>query len=175
VDFITGTFSKSVGTVGGYCVSDLENFDALRSLSRPYMFTASMTPGAVASARAAFRIMAQRPGLRRRLWRNVEQMHAGLRALGLRTGPEPSPVAAVILPDAPTAVRMWNRLIDEGLYTNIAIPPATPQGLSLLRLSLSAAHEPGQIDRALDALARVGRELGLTEGRAAAGAGISAG
>jgi 8-amino-7-oxononanoate synthase len=160
-DFIVGTFSKSVGTTGGFCVSDVDGFDRLRMLSRPYMFTASMTPGAVATARAAFAVMAGRPALRERLWRNVFRLSDGVRALGLETGPVPSPIVALKLPDPVTAVRFWNRLIDEGIYTNIAIPPATPNGLSLLRVSISAAHDAAKIKRALDAMASVGAELGL--------------
>ena len=178
-DFIVGTFSKSVGTTGGFCVSDVEGFDRLRTLSRPYMFTASMTPGAVATARAAFRIMAERPELRQRLWRNVHHLSGGVRAIGLETGPVASPVVAIKLPEPALAVRLWNRLIDEGVYTNIAIPPATPNGLSLLRVSVSAAHTEEQIDHALDVMASVGAELGLiaAEPRRAAGAaaGFSAG
>ena len=173
-DFVVGTFSKSVGTTGGYCVSDLEGFETLRMLSRPYMFTASMTPAAVATARAAFAIMAERPALRERLWRNVAQMWDGVRAIGLGTGPEPSPVIGLRLPDPERAVLFWNRLIDAGVYTNIAIPPATPNGLSLLRVSISAAHEAAQIERALDAMAEVGADLGLVPpGARAAAARIS--
>ena len=173
-DFIVGTFSKSVGTTGGFCVSDVEGFDRLRMMSRPYMFTASMTPGAVATARAAFGLMAERPELRRKLWRNVERLSGGVRGMGLETGPVPSPIVAVKLPQPEIAVRFWNRLIDEGIYTNIAIPPATPNGLSLLRVSVSAAHEPGQIDRALEAMAAVGSELGVVSA-GARGAGRPAG
>lgn len=167
-DFIVGTFSKSVGTTGGYCVSDVEGFDRLRSISRPYMFTASMTPGSVATARAAFAIMRERPELREKLWRNVRHLSRGIRALGLETGPVESPVVAVILPEPEVAVRLWNRLIDEGVYTNIAIPPATPNRWSLLRVSVSAAHGEAQIDRALAVMASVGGELGLVTPEAAA-------
>lgn len=160
-DFIVGTFSKSIGTTGGYCVSDLEGFDALRMISRPYMFTASMTPGAIATARAAFEIIAAGRGQKEVLWRNCERLYAGAKDLGFEVGPHASPIVAIVLPDPQTAVTLWNRLIDEGLYTNIAIPPATPNSLSLLRVSVSAAHEPGQIRRALDILASVGGELGI--------------
>ncbi|MEM8787929.1 MAG: aminotransferase class I/II-fold pyridoxal phosphate-dependent enzyme [Pseudomonadota bacterium] len=161
VDFIVGTFSKSVGTTGGYCVSDLEGLDRIRMLSRPYMFTASMTPGAIATARAAFEVMAAGRGHKERLWRNANHLYSGAQGLGFQVGPEVSPVIAVILPDPQTAVLLWNRLIDEGIYTNIAIPPATPNSLSLLRVSVSAAHRPEQIDAALDVLASVGAELGI--------------
>jgi len=120
-----------------------------------------MTPSAVASARAAFTVLAERPALRERLWRNVGQLHHRVRALGLRVGAEPSPVIALELPDPPTAVGFWNRLIDEGIYTNIAVPPATPNGRSLLRVSVSAAHDEKQLDRAIAVIASVGAELGL--------------
>ena len=162
-DFIVGTFSKSVGTVGGFCVSDLEAFEVLRMVSRPYMFTASMTPGAIASARAAFKIIGERRGEQRTLWRNCEHLYYGVKDLGFKVGPEPSPVVAIILPEPETAVVLWNRLIAEGLYTNIAIPPATPNSLSLLRVSVSAAHTPSQVRKALEILGDVGTEMGIID------------
>jgi 8-amino-7-oxononanoate synthase len=161
-DYIVGTFSKSVGTTGGYCVSNVEGFEALRSYSRPYMFTASLTPPTVATARAAFRRMAESPELRERLWKNSTRLYNGLAKLGFDLGPEISPVVAVKLADPQTAVMLWNLLIDAGVYTNIAIPPATPNALSLLRVSVSAAHDDEQISRALDIFAEAGAKLGLT-------------
>jgi 8-amino-7-oxononanoate synthase len=165
-DYIVGTFSKSVGTTGGYCVSNVEGFEALRSYSRPYMFTASLTPPTVATARAAFRRMAESPELRERLWQNSNRLYNGLAKLGFDLGPEISPVVAVKLPDPQTAVMLWNALIDAGVYTNIAIPPATPNALSLLRVSVSAAHDDEQISRALEIFAEAGGKLGLTTGAA---------
>ncbi len=161
-DYIIGTFSKSVGTTGGYCVSDVEGFEALRSYSRPYMFSASLTPPTVATARAAFKRMAESPELRERLWANSNRFYDGLAKLGFDLGPEVSPVVAVKLPDPRTAVTLWNVLIDAGVYTNIAIPPATPNSLSLLRVSVSAAHDDEQITRALEIFAEAGKKLGLT-------------
>ena len=163
VDFIVGTFSKSAGTTGGFCVSNLENFNTLRFLSRPYMFTASMTPSAIATAHVAFEIMASRPHLKQTLWKNSNHLYHGAEALGFRVGPEVSPIVAVILPDPATAVIFWNRLIDEGIYTNIAVPPVTPGNLSLLRVSISAAHTEEQIVHALNVMESVGVELGIIE------------
>jgi 8-amino-7-oxononanoate synthase len=160
-DYIVGTFSKSVGTTGGYCVSDVEGFEVIRSYSRPYMFTASLTPPTVATARAAFRRMAEAPELRERLWRNCTRLYQGISDLGYRVGPEVSPVVAVVLPDPQAAVTLWNGLIDGGVYTNVAIPPATPNALSLLRVSVSAAHDDRQVSDALEIFAEVGRKLGL--------------
>ena len=161
-DYIIGTFSKSVGTTGGYCVSDVEDFEALRSYSRPYMFTASLTPPTVATARAAFRRMTAAPELRQRLWQNSNRLYDGLARLGFDLGPEVSPVVAVKLPEPKAAVMLWNALIDAGVYTNIAIPPATPNSLSLLRVSVSAAHDDEQIAKALAIFAEAGDKLGLT-------------
>jgi len=162
-DFIVGTFSKSAATTGGYCVSDLEGFNAFRMISRPYMFTASLTPSAIATARVAFEIMASQPSKKQQLWRNCERLYAGAAALGFQVGPEPSPIVSLILPDAQVAVQFWNRLMDEGIYTNIAIPPVTPNSMSLLRVSISAVHTGAQIERALDVMASVGYELGIIE------------
>jgi 8-amino-7-oxononanoate synthase len=175
-DYIVGTFSKSVGTTGGYCVSDVEGFEALRSYSRPYMFTASLTPPTVATARAAFKRMAELPELRERLWDNSTRLYNGLAKLGFDLGPEVSPVVAVKLPDPQTAVMLWNVLIDAGVYTNIAIPPATPNALSLLRVSVSAAHDDEQISQALEIFAEAGKTLGLTSisGQVANSAGAAA-
>ena len=160
-DYIIGTFSKSVGTTGGYCVSDVEEFESLRSYSRPYMFTASLTPPTVATARAAFKRMTESPELRERLWANSNRLYDGLAGLGFDLGPEVSPVVAVKLPEPKAAVMLWNALIDAGVYTNIAIPPATPNSLSLLRVSVSAAHDDEQITQALEIFAEAGKKLGL--------------
>lgn len=166
VDFIVGTFSKSAGTTGGFCVSNLESFNTLRFLSRPYMFTASMTPSAIATAQVAFEIIASRPSLKHKLWKNSNHLYHGAAELGFKVGPEASPIVAVILPDPATAVVFWNRLIDEGIYTNIAVPPVTPGNLSLLRVSVSTSHTEEQINQALKVMESVGIELGIIEKKA---------
>jgi len=159
VDFILGTFSKSLGGIGGYCVSDLEGFDVLRVACRPYMFTASPPPGNIAATLEALHQLRARPVLRRQLNDRGRQLYAGLAALGFDLGPEPSPVVSVILPEPQAAIEFWKRLLDAGLYTNVSLPPATPKSLSLLRSSVSAAHTPGQIDHALGLFAEIGRAM----------------
>lgn len=160
-DFIVGTFSKSIGTVGGFCVSDHPGLDALRSISRPYMFTASLPPAVIAAAQQSFDQIDAKPQLRDRLWRNARILFDGLEALGFKLGPEVSPVVAIMLPGKEVAVRFWNALMVAGVYTNIAIPPSTPNALSLLRSSISAAHTRDQIATALDVFAQVGADLDL--------------
>lgn len=160
-DYIVGTFSKSIGTVGGFCVSDHDGVEILRSISRPYMFTASLPPAVIAAAKASFDQMEANPHLRELLWRNARTLYDGLETLGYELGPEVSPVVAIKLPGKEIAVRFWNALIEAGVYTNIAIPPSTPNALSLLRSSISAAHTREQIATALDVFAQVGAEMKL--------------
>lgn len=164
VDFIVGTFSKSVGTIGGFCVSNHPKFEVLRYVCRPYLFTASLPPSVVASATAAIRIIGSSPDLREKLWRNARQLHEGLTAAGFELGAEVSPISAVIIREQADAMRFWSGLLHEGVYVNLAFPPATPQGIYLLRCSLSAAHTPEQIAIMLDKFVSVGRSLGLLNG-----------
>jgi 8-amino-7-oxononanoate synthase len=159
VDFIVGTFSKSLGSVGGFCVSDSPDFDVMRIVCRPYMFTASLPPGVVASTLEALRKLRTEPVLRANLLRNATRLYDGLNAMGYRTGPEANPIVAVTMPDQETAVVFWKLLLESGLYLNLAVPPATPTNVCLLRTSVSAAHTARQIDQALNIFADVGRKL----------------
>lgn len=170
VDFVVGTFSKSLGSVGGFCVSDVEDFDLLRLVCRPYMFTASLPPSVIASTRVALARLAADGALRASVMANARRFYAGLRALGFELGPDVSPVVAVTLETPELAVAFWNALLDAGVYLNLALPPATPTSRPLLRASVSAAHTFEQIDAAIDAYAQVGRQLGVLDvsGRAAA-------
>jgi 8-amino-7-oxononanoate synthase len=171
VDFIVGTFSKSLGAIGGFCVSDSDYFDILRVTSRPYMFTASLPPAIVASTLEALNQLQKRPELRTRLMANAKRLHDGLNALGFETGPEANPVVAVVMPDRDTAVAFWSELLKAGVYLNLALPPATPTNSPLLRSSVSAAHTFEQIDEALAAFEQIGRALGvLTDDRRTASA-----
>lgn len=170
VDFIVGTFSKSLGAVGGFCVSDADNFDLLRIVSRPYMFTASLPPAVIASTLTALDRMEAEPELRARLQRNAVHLFEGLRSLGFAMGPQASPIAAVVMPDQAMAVAMWNALLANGVYLNLAVPPATPDNRALLRSSVSAAHTPEQIDTVLAVFHQLGQEFGLLPKRRRASA-----
>jgi 8-amino-7-oxononanoate synthase len=146
VDYVVGTFSKSLGSTGGFCVSNRPELDLLRYASRPYVFTASLAPATIASTRQALRLLAAGTALRARLRANAERLHAGLAALGFKLGAPPAAVVAVVLTDKVAALRLWKHLLDHGVYVNLMLPPATPNGESLLRCSVSAAHTPAQID-----------------------------
>ncbi len=145
-DFIVGTFSKSLGGAGGFCVSDHPELDLIRYSSRPYIFTASPSPATIASTRHALRTLAAGTHLRQRLRENADHLHAGLTALGYTLGAPPSPVIAVIMEGKIEALKFWDGLLKRGVYVNLMLPPATPNGVSLIRCSVSAAHTPEQID-----------------------------
>jgi 8-amino-7-oxononanoate synthase len=153
VDFIAGTFSKSLGATGGYCVSQHPELETIRYCIRSYIFTASSSPSVVASTRKALQILQEEPGLRQRLWENATRLYEGLLGLGLPVGPSPSPVVAVVLEDRSQAITCWNALMSAGIYVNLVVPPASPSTNFLLRNSVSAAHSTEQIDTMIAAYA----------------------
>jgi 8-amino-7-oxononanoate synthase len=154
-DFVVGTFSKSLGAIGGFCVSNHRQLDLVRYASRPYVFTASSSPGIIASTRKALNILRTRPELRRRLWDNANMLYQKLQDLGLSLGPEPSPVVAVRQENKEEALAIWNALMEHGVYVNLVLPPATPDGGALLRCSMSAAHTSEQMEKICDAFASI--------------------
>jgi 8-amino-7-oxononanoate synthase len=167
VDFVVGTFSKSLGAIGGFAVSDLPDFDLLRVVCRPYMFTASLPPAIVGSVMAALARISSDASLGARVRSNSNRLYSGLAQAGFEVGPEPNPIVAVKLADRESAVQFWNSLLDRGVYANLALPPATPGSVSMLRCSVSAAHSEAQIDRAIATMVAVGRELRVLDSRAA--------
>lgn len=161
VDFTVGTFSKSLGAVGGFCVSNLPDFDVLRVACRPYMFTASLPPAVIASVTQALNRVQDDPGLRAKLNANARRLYSGLEAEGFILGPRVSPIVSMRMPSVEVALAFWNALLEAGVYLNLALPPATPDNAPLLRSSVSAAHSPAQIDQALEAIIGIGRTLGV--------------
>ncbi len=163
VDFIIGTFSKSVGTVGGFCVSNHPKFEILRLVCRPYVFTASLPPSVVATAATSVRKLMHGSNKRAHLWENSKTLHKGLRDLGFTLGTEEpqSAIIAVIMPDLEKGAMMWEALLEEGLYVNLARPPATPAGMTLLRCSLCAEHSSEQVSEILGRFERAGKRVGI--------------
>lgn len=145
VDCIVGTFSKSLGSTGGFAVSHHSLFDMIRYASRPYIFTASPCPSVVATTTAALRVVRQHPELRRQLWDNANHLYNGLQTSGYSLGAEVGPVIAAMVPTKELALAMWQGLLENGIYVNLMIPPATPNGECLLRCSVSAAHTKKQL------------------------------
>ncbi|MXO94515.1 aminotransferase class I/II-fold pyridoxal phosphate-dependent enzyme [Erythrobacter arachoides] len=165
-DFIIGTFSKSVGTVGGFCVSNHPKFEIMRLVCRPYVFTASLPPSVVATAATSIRKLMHGGEKRAHLWENSKRLHLGLSKLGFRLGTDApqSAIVAVIMPDLERGAAMWEALLKEGLYVNLARPPATPANMTLLRCSLCAEHSAEEVETILGMFERAGRAVGIIEG-----------
>jgi 8-amino-7-oxononanoate synthase len=155
VDFVVGTFSKSLGAIGGFCVSNHPQLNLVRYASRPYVFTASSSPSVIASTRTALKILRRRSELRQRLWDNANLLYRTLQDLGFMVGPEPSPIVAARLENKEEAFAIWSGLLENGVYVNLVLPPATPDGGFLLRCSVSAGHTPEQMERICEAFTAV--------------------
>lgn len=150
-DFIVGTFSKSLASTGGYCVSNHPQLDLIRYASRPYIFTASPCPSVIASTREALKRVENGADLRARLWRHARRLYRHLLDAGYELGPEPCPVIAALLDTREQALALWRGLHEHGVYVNLIFPPATPDGKSLVRISVCAAHTDEQIDKICEA------------------------
>ena len=150
VDVIVGTFSKSAASVGGFCASARHDLTPLRRHMRAYVFSASMSPAVVAAATAALKVIQDQPQLREKLWHNAHCVYHALSQLGLKVGPEVSPVVSVTLADPATTMRAWQQLIDHGVYVNLVLPPAAPNGKCLLRCSVTAAHSEADVEQIID-------------------------
>tara|TARA_R110002096_G_scaffold409077_4_gene608355 strand:- start:2494 stop:3696 length:1203 start_codon:yes stop_codon:yes gene_type:complete len=163
VDFYVGTFSKSIGTVGGFAVSNHPKFDVLRFVCRPYIFTASLPPSVVASATAAIKGIKLSGNRRAHLWENANRLHKGLKNAGfnLATEKAESPIIAVQVPDVQLGTRFWEQLLLQGVYVNMAAPPATPLGIFLMRVSVCAQHSSEQIDLIIERFKKTAEIVGL--------------
>jgi len=127
----------------------------MRQVCRPYIFTASLPPSVVATAAASIRQLMKAGEKRERLWQNSIKLHEGLRARGfeLATDKPESAIVALVMRDMEHGVRLWEALLDAGIYVNLARPPATPEGMTLLRCSLCAEHTSEQVEIVLDRFA----------------------
>ena len=162
MDFVVGTFSKSLAGIGGVCVSDHPELRALHFLARAYVFTASGSPANVASVRAAVRVIREHPELRDQLWANIANLRTGLQKMGYVIGETESPIVPIFTGDETRTIALWQELLAEGLYVNLIVPPGCPRDECVLRASCSAAHTPQQIAKALDILERARVGVGVT-------------
>jgi len=159
VDFILGTFSKSAGAIGGYCVSNHDGMKALRLAARSYLFTASLPPSIVASVTTTIERMRTDPTLLENLWRNANFLYNGLKEKGFTLGPDISPIVAVRMPDFESGLMAWKLLLDHGVYVNLAAFTAVPDGGCLLRCSISAAHSIAELEQVIQAFTDVSQHF----------------
>ena len=161
VDLVMGTFSKSLAAIGGFVAGDAPVIDFIKHNARTEIFSAAPPPASIAAAAKALEIVEREPERRKQLWENTAYMKRELRALGFDTGESESPVIPIVVGEDLRTFQMVHRLHEEGVFVNCVISPAVPVGRAMVRTSYMATHTRAHLDRALDALGRVGRELGL--------------
>lgn len=163
VDLIMGTFSKSFASLGGFIAGEAEVMDFVQHRARSFIFSASMPAANVAAVLAALEIMENEPERIDRLWEVTERMRTGLEEMGFEMGPSTTPIIPIMVGEMNKTLMAWKMCFEAGLYTNAVIPPGVPPDQCLLRTSYMATHTDEQVDRALNILGEVGRELELIE------------
>jgi 8-amino-7-oxononanoate synthase len=162
VDLIMGTFSKSLASLGGFIASDRDTIDYLKHRARSLMFSASMTPGSVASVIAALDIIETEPERIQKLWDNTNYAMKLLLDEGFDLGPTESPILPIYVRDNDKTFAVTKHLQASGVFVNPVVSPAVPSDSSLLRFSLMATHTFDQIDEAIEKIAKAFKEVGVT-------------
>jgi 8-amino-7-oxononanoate synthase len=161
IDLVMGTFSKSLAAVGGFVAGDRYVIEHIKHTARAEIFSAAPPPASMAAALKALEIVEREPERRKRLWENTEYMQRELTGLGFDTGHSSSPVIPILVGEDITAYKMTIRLGQEGVFVNPVVSPAVPPGRAMIRTSYMATHAREHLDQSLEALALVGRELGI--------------
>ncbi|MBP3581342.1 MAG: pyridoxal phosphate-dependent aminotransferase family protein [Clostridia bacterium] len=163
VDIIAGTFSKSLASIGGYCACSHEVAEYIRHNSRPFIFSASITPGALAATHEALRILKAEPERVTKLTETAEYMRKLLRERGVKFADSKAPIIALYTYGLETTFEVCKRLFEEGVYANPVVPPATPPGQGLIRTTYTATHKKEELEEAADIIAKVFAEFDLIE------------
>ncbi|MGN6423688.1 MAG: glycine C-acetyltransferase [Asticcacaulis sp.] len=164
VDILTGTFGKALGgAMGGYIAAKKPVIDLLRQRARPYLFSNALAPAVTASSMKAINLAEAGDDLRAQLTANAERFRTGMQAAGFNLLPGGHPIIPVNLGDARLAQALAARLLDEGVYVIGFSYPVVPDGQARIRTQMSAAHTFEQIDSAIAAFTKVGRELGVVQ------------
>jgi 8-amino-7-oxononanoate synthase len=162
-DLIMGTFSKSLAAVGGFVAGDRSIVDWVKHKARSLIFSAAPPPASVASVIKALEIIEREPERRAMLLDNAVYMKHEFTTLGFDTGDSESPVIPLVVGKDVTAFQMTLRLQQEGVFANPVITPAVPPDRAMIRTSYMATHTRDHLDEALEAFAKVGRELGVIQ------------
>ena len=164
---ITGTFSKSFASLGGFAVGDEDVIEYLRHNSSAHIFSASMPPANVATVLKCLEILQSEPERLDRLWEISDYMRQGFRDLGFDVWSSETPIIPVVIGDMELCFQFWNDLLEEGVFVNAVVPPAVPQGQALMRTSYMATHTDDELNFILDAFRRVGERHGVLTREAA--------
>lgn len=155
VDLVMGTFSKSLASVGGFIAGPKETVHWIQMFARPFIFSASLPPSNVATVLACLDILEKEPERVERVNKIGERMRTELKAMGYNIGETETPIIPIIIGDMMKTIQAWKVFYEAGIYTNVALPPAVPPELALLRTSYMATHTDEQIDRVLEVFRKV--------------------
>jgi glycine C-acetyltransferase len=161
VDVQVGTLSKAIGALGGYVAGPRSLIEFLHHRARPFLFSTSHPPSVAASCLAAIEVLETEPALIERLWENTRFFKAGLEGLGFNTGSSESPITPVIVGEAPAAMKLSDRLFEEGVFAQGIGFPTVAQGKARVRTIVTATHTRADLTFALDCFRKVGGELGI--------------
>lgn len=159
VDLIMGTFSKSLASIGGFIAGDTSVIDYLKHHSRALIFSASPAPASVAAAQAALRILLREPERREKLWDNTRRLWSNLYSAGIKFGNSQTPIVPILIGDDLSTFKVCRLLQERGVFVNPVVSPAVPPGGSLIRLSVMSTHSFDQIDRAVEVLGQILKEI----------------
>ncbi len=163
VDLIMGTFSKSLGTIGGFIASDNNIINYLKHNSRTLIFSASITPASAGCVLAALDVLEEEPWRKETLWKNTTRAKEGFIKAGFEIGPTESPIIPLYVRDNVKTFQLTSLLLEEGVFVNPVVSPAVPSEDTLIRYSLMATHTFEQIDESIEKITRVARKLGIIE------------
>lgn len=164
IDIITSTLGKTLGgAVGGFTTGHQEVVDFLRQRSRPYLFSNSLTPVVARAAKRALELVASSNELRTRLQDNTKKLRSAFEQAGFTVKPGQSPILPVMIGDAALAVKLADALLQRGIYAIAFSYPVVPQGQARIRVQVSAAHTPEQLDQVAKAFTEAGKELGIVK------------
>ena len=163
VDLISGTFSKSFASLGGFIVGEKEVIEYIRHHSPAHIFSASMPPANVATVLKALEILQEETWRLERLQEISDYMRKELREMGFNVWTSQTPIIPVVIGEMMECFKFWKALFEAGVYVNAVVPPAVPQGQSLMRTSYMATHTDEHLNRILEAFRKVGIERGLID------------
>ena len=161
IDIKMGTLSKTIPSVGGYVAANKDIITFLRHASRAYIFSAALPPAQAAAANEAFKVILDEPWRVERLNQNTKQFIGGLKSMGFDTMLTETAIVPVLCGDDDTAFAMTREAQHHDVFVLPVVSPAVPQGLARLRATVTAAHEPSEIERAMDVIGEAGRKLGI--------------
>lgn len=161
VDIIMGTCSKALAAVGGFIASNRDVIHYLKHTARSMMFSASLPPPCVATIGAAVEVIEQEPERRMQLWKNAQRIRDGFKEMGYDTGLSETPVIPVVVGGELQAFQMGQALYELGIFANVSVRSAVPEGRALIRTSYMATHTDAHIDEVLKAFQIAGRKLGV--------------